>query len=62
MRTFSLKDHELGVAELHHTLSASSLDEHARKTSYRSPGCLQSVEQGQGPWQSQCASPDRQLQ
>jgi hypothetical protein len=31
MSTFNLKDHELGIAEVHHNLPPSSLAERARK-------------------------------
>jgi hypothetical protein len=63
MSTFSFNDHELGVAELHHNLPPSSLYEHALKTqlpqSWLSSVC---IVEGQGPLQSQCVSPNRQLQ
>ena len=63
MSTFSLNDHQLGVAEVHHNLSASSFYEQPRKTQLP-PSWLSSVciEKGQSPLQAQCVSPDRQSQ
>ena len=63
MSTFSLNDHQPGVAEVHHNLPPSSLYEQARKTQLP-PSWLSSVciEKGQSPLQAQCVSPDRQSQ
>ncbi len=44
MSTFSLNDHQLGVAEVHrHTSPPSSSHGRLEELSYRRPGCLQSA-------------------
>ena len=57
MRTFSLNDHALGVAELHHNLSASSFYEQRSKNSATAVLVVFSlIEEVKGPLQSQCVS------